>query len=54
MGKTDDKGVPVVPPPFADTTTGYSISTAAVRGAVSQAKTGQGQKIETVTAESTR
>jgi len=47
VGKVDDNGVPVVPPPFADMTTGYSIATAVCAALYHRAKTGQGQKIET-------
>ena len=39
--------MPVVPPPFADTTTAYSISTAVCAALFHRAKTGKGQKIET-------
>jgi crotonobetainyl-CoA:carnitine CoA-transferase CaiB-like acyl-CoA transferase len=47
VGKVDANGVPVVPPPFADTTTAYSISTAVCAALFHRAKTGEGQKIET-------
>lgn len=47
VGKVDEGGVPVVPPPFADTTTAYSISTAVCAALFHRAKTGKGQKIET-------
>jgi crotonobetainyl-CoA:carnitine CoA-transferase CaiB-like acyl-CoA transferase len=47
VGKTDDRGVPVVPPPFADTTTAYSISTAVCAALFHRARTGEGQMIET-------
>lgn len=47
VGKVDDKGVPVVPPPFADMTTGYSIAAAVCAALYHKAMTGQGQKIET-------
>ena len=38
----DEKGEPVVPPPFADTTTAYSISTAVCAALFHRAKTGEG------------
>jgi len=47
VGKVDEDGVPVVPPPFADTTTAYSISTAVCAALFHRARTGKGQKIET-------
>jgi CoA:oxalate CoA-transferase len=47
VGKVDQRGIPIVPPPFADTTTGYSIATAVCAALFSRAMTGQGQKIET-------
>jgi crotonobetainyl-CoA:carnitine CoA-transferase CaiB-like acyl-CoA transferase len=46
-GKLNEDGVPVVGPPFADTTTGYSIATAVCAALFYRAKTGKGQKIET-------
>jgi crotonobetainyl-CoA:carnitine CoA-transferase CaiB-like acyl-CoA transferase len=46
-GKMDARGVPVVGPPFADTTTGYSIALAVCAALFYRARTGKGQKIET-------
>jgi crotonobetainyl-CoA:carnitine CoA-transferase CaiB-like acyl-CoA transferase len=47
VGKVDDKGNPVVPPAFADTTTGYAICAGVLAALFHRARTGEGQKVET-------
>ncbi len=47
VGKVNDKGVPVVPPAFADTTTAYAVATGVCAALYHRAMTGEGQKIET-------
>jgi formyl-CoA transferase len=47
VGKVDEKGVPVVPPPFADLSTGYSLALGTCAALVYRQMTGKGQKVET-------
>jgi crotonobetainyl-CoA:carnitine CoA-transferase CaiB-like acyl-CoA transferase len=47
VGKVDERGVPVVPPPFADTTTAYAVATGVCAALFHRARTGLGQKVET-------
>src|SRR5437867_236229 len=47
VGKVDENGAPLVPPPFADVTTGYAIATGVCAALFHRAQTGQGQKVET-------
>src|SRR5690606_13413847 len=47
IGKLNDKGVPVVGPAFADTTTAYSIAAGVCAALFHRAMTGEGQKVET-------
>jgi crotonobetainyl-CoA:carnitine CoA-transferase CaiB-like acyl-CoA transferase len=47
VGKVNEKGVPVVPPAFADTTTAYAVATGVCAALYHRALTGEGQKIET-------
>jgi formyl-CoA transferase len=47
VGKTNDEGVPVVSPAFADAATGYAIATGVCAALFHRATTGQGQKVET-------
>lgn len=47
VGKVDEKGTPLVPPPTADTTTGYSIVGGVLAALFYRERTGKGQKVET-------
>jgi len=47
VGKVDDRGTPLAPPAFADTTTAYSIATGVCAALYHRALTGEGQRVET-------
>ncbi len=47
VGKVDDRGVPLVPPPFADWSTGYSLALGTCAALFYRAMTGKGQMVET-------
>ena len=46
-GKVDEHGTPLVPPPMADTTTAYAITSGVLAALFYRERTGRGQKVET-------